>query len=93
MSWIRISSSWHGRMRGLLLEEVIRRGRAYLDAGANILYVAAFQSRDEIKQVSSALKDRLRFLSGSFAIKPPLTQKEMKEFGICMATSNLRPCT
>ncbi len=74
------------------LEEVIRRGKAYLDAGADILYVAALQSRDEIKQVREALKGRLRFLSGSWlAIKPSLTQKEMQELGICMATCNLRP--
>jgi 2,3-dimethylmalate lyase len=74
------------------LEEVIRRGKAYLEAGTDILYVSALQSRDEIRQVRSALKDRLRFLSGSFlAIKPPLTQKEMQEFGICMASFNLRP--
>jgi 2,3-dimethylmalate lyase len=73
------------------LEEVIRRGKAYLDAGADILYVAALQSRDEIRQVRSALKDRLRFLSGSWsAIKPPLTQEEMQELGICMAHCNLR---
>jgi 2-methylisocitrate lyase-like PEP mutase family enzyme len=74
------------------LEEVIRRGKAYLDAGVDILHVAALQSRDEIRQVRSALKDCLRFLSGNWlAIKPPLTQKEMEELGICWATCNLRP--
>ena len=74
------------------LDEVIRRGKAYLEIGADILYVAALQSREEIRQVRSALKDRLRFLSGSWlAIDPPLTQKEMEELGICMATCNLRP--
>jgi 2-methylisocitrate lyase-like PEP mutase family enzyme len=73
------------------VEEVIRRGKAYLDAGADILYVAAFQSRDEIRQIRSALKDRLHFLSGSFAIQPPLSSEEMQELGICMATTNLRP--
>ena len=74
------------------LEEVIRRGKAYLDEGVDIFYVSAFQSRDEIRQVRSALKDRLRFLSGSWlAINPPLTQKEMEDLGICWATINLRP--
>ena len=74
------------------LEEVIRRGSAYLDAGADVFYVAGLQSRDEIRQVRNALKDCLRFLSGSWsAIKPPLTQEEMQEFGICMAHCNLRP--
>ncbi len=74
------------------LEEVIRRGKAYLDAGADVLYTSALQSRDEIKKVRSALKGRLRYLSGAWlAIKPPLTQKEIKEFGLCMAGFNLRP--
>lgn len=74
------------------VQEVIRRGRAYLEAGADILYVAALQSREEIAQVRSALKDCLRFLSGSFlAIDPPLTSEEMQAFGICMASCNLRP--
>ena len=74
------------------LDEVIRRGKAYLETGVDILYVAALQSREEIRQVRAALKDHLRFLSGSWlAINPPLTQKEMEEFGICMAMCNLRP--
>jgi 2-methylisocitrate lyase-like PEP mutase family enzyme len=73
------------------VEEVIRRGRAYLEAGVDVFYVAGLQSRDEIRQVRSALKDRLRIFSGSWnAIRPPLTQKEIEEFGICMAHLNLR---
>ncbi|MGZ8268458.1 MAG: isocitrate lyase/PEP mutase family protein [Burkholderiales bacterium] len=75
------------------VEEVIRRGCAYLDAGVDVFYVAGLQSRDEIKAVRGALKDRLRLgLSGSWsAIKPPLTQEELQEFGLCMAHCNLRP--
>jgi hypothetical protein len=75
-----------------VFDEVIHRGKAYLDAGADILYAAALQSRDEITQLRNALKGRLRFLSGSWlAIKPPLTQPEMEEFGICLSMCNLRP--
>jgi len=33
------------------LDEVIRRGKAYLETGADILYVAALQSREEISGV------------------------------------------
>jgi 2-methylisocitrate lyase-like PEP mutase family enzyme len=74
------------------LEEVIRRGKAYLDAGSDILFLSGLQSRDEIKQVRSALKDRLRLLSGSFlAIQPPLTQKEIEEFSICLVGYVIRP--
>jgi 2-methylisocitrate lyase-like PEP mutase family enzyme len=74
------------------LAEVIRRGSAYLDAGVDVLYVAGLQSRDELRELRSALKDRLRYLSGSWsAITPPLTQQEMRDFDICMAHFQLRP--
>jgi 2-methylisocitrate lyase-like PEP mutase family enzyme len=67
------------------LEEAIRRGRAYLDAGVDILYVEALQSRDEIKQVRDTLKDCWLYCSTQ-AITPPLTQKEMQDLGLCMAS-------
>ena len=66
------------------LEEVIRRGKAYLDAGVDILYVEALQSREEIRQVRQALKGCLLYASTQ-AIQPPLTETEMKELGLCMA--------
>lgn len=65
------------------IEDVIRRGRAYLEAGADIFYAEAMQSRDEIRQVRKALPDCWLFCT-PFAIKPPLTQKEMEELGLCM---------
>jgi len=65
------------------LEEVIRRGKAYLDAGVDILYCEALQSRDEIKQVRKALKDCLLAVT-PWAIKPLLTQQETKDLGLCM---------
>jgi 2-methylisocitrate lyase-like PEP mutase family enzyme len=65
------------------LEEVIRRGEAYLGAGVDIFFAEALQSRDEIRQVRKALKDCLLFCT-PFAIKPPITQKEMDELGLCM---------
>ena len=49
------------------LEEVIRRGKAYLDAGADILYVAALQSRDEIKQVRERFERPSAFSIGVLA--------------------------
>jgi 2-methylisocitrate lyase-like PEP mutase family enzyme len=60
------------------LEEVIRRGKAYLEAGVDVLYVEALQSREEIKKVRKTFKNNfLRITSRS--IEPPLTQQEMKE--------------
>jgi len=67
------------------LDEAIRRGKAYLDAGVDIIYVEALQSRDEIKQVRNALKDCWLYCSTQ-AITPPLTQQEMQELGLCMAS-------
>ena len=32
-------------------EEVVRRGRAYLEAGADVLYVEALQNRDEVREI------------------------------------------
>jgi 2-methylisocitrate lyase-like PEP mutase family enzyme len=59
------------------LEEVIRRGKAYLEAGVDVLYVEALQSREEIKKVRKTFKNNyLRITSRS--IEPPLTQQEMQ---------------
>jgi 2-methylisocitrate lyase-like PEP mutase family enzyme len=63
------------------LEEAIRRGKAYLGAGADILYVEALQSREEIQKVRDAFKDsHLRVTARN--IDPPLTQEEMEAFGL-----------
>lgn len=63
--------------------EVIRRGKAYLGAGADIFHAEALQSRDEIRQVRSALKDCFLRVTTD-AIKPPLNEKEMQKLGLCM---------
>jgi 2-methylisocitrate lyase-like PEP mutase family enzyme len=65
------------------LEEVVRRAKAYVEAGVDILYAEALQSREEIKEVRSAVKDCLLQVT-SQAIDPPLTAEEFKEFGLCM---------
>ncbi|MDI7260466.1 MAG: isocitrate lyase/PEP mutase family protein [Thermodesulfobacteriota bacterium] len=70
------------------LEEVIRRGKAYLEAGVDIFYPEALQSREEIKQVRDALKDCLLYASTQ-AIRPPLTEQDYKELGLCMAISHV----
>jgi 2,3-dimethylmalate lyase len=70
------------------LEEVIRRGKAYLDAGVDIFYPEALQSREEIKQVRDALKGCLMYV-GFKAIRPPLTQQECKDLGFCMTSCHI----
>lgn len=65
------------------LEEVIRRGKAYLDAGVDVLYAEALQSREEIRQVRRALNNC--WLYGmTYAIQPPPIEQELEELGFCM---------
>lgn len=74
------------------LEEVIRRGRAYLSAGVDVFYAEALLSRDEIRNVSEALRKDLEgrwFKVTSKMIKPPLSQKERQEFQLCMPSCHI----
>jgi 2-methylisocitrate lyase-like PEP mutase family enzyme len=66
------------------LEEAIRRGKAYLDAGVDILYVEALQSIDEIKEVRKAMGDSLLMVTTQH-IRTPLTEEAMIELGLCMS--------
>ena len=62
--------------------EVMRRSKAYLDAGADILYVSALQSRDELRAVREAFPNVLLECL-PLALEPGLTQKEIQEFQLC----------
>lgn len=72
------------------LEEAIRRGKAYVEAGVDILYVEALQSREEIKAVRGAIPDVLMMATG-FAIHPALKDEEIKELGLCMSGWHIGP--
>ncbi len=65
------------------VEEVIRRGKAYLEAGVDIFYAEALQSREEIRAVRAALPDCL-LIATQYAIKPPLSRQEMIDLGLSM---------
>jgi 2-methylisocitrate lyase-like PEP mutase family enzyme len=66
------------------LEEAIRRGKAYLEAGVDILYVEALQSLEEIKAVRRAIGDALLMVTTQH-VKMPLSEEGYKELGLCMA--------
>lgn len=66
------------------MDEVLKRGRAYLDAGIDVLYVEALQSREEIRIVREAFPDALLKVT-PYAINPPITTAEMEEFRLCTA--------
>jgi len=70
------------------LDEAIRRAKAYVEAGVDMIYVEALRSRDEIKQVRKALGNCWLKITES-GITPPLTLKEMKELGLCSVSCHV----
>jgi 2-methylisocitrate lyase-like PEP mutase family enzyme len=64
------------------MDEVMRRGEAYLNAGVDILYVEALQSREEMWAVRRAFPNALLKMT-PWAIEPPITTEEMRELGVC----------
>jgi 2,3-dimethylmalate lyase len=70
------------------LDEVVERGKAYLEAGIDIFYAEALQSRDEIRHVRAALPGCL-FMVIPYSMNPPLTRKEIAELGLCLASAHI----
>ncbi|MFC1941453.1 oxaloacetate decarboxylase [Chloroflexota bacterium] len=67
------------------LEEVIRRAKAYKEeAGVDMLYVEALQSREEIKKVRAAVAGPLTVSTAAFKPEPSL--EELQELGLCMTS-------
>ncbi|MCC7274951.1 MAG: isocitrate lyase/PEP mutase family protein, partial [Alphaproteobacteria bacterium] len=64
------------------MDEVLKRGKAYLDAGVDVLYVEALQSREEVKAVREAFPDAMLKIT-PYAINPPLSTQEIRDFGVC----------
>jgi 2-methylisocitrate lyase-like PEP mutase family enzyme len=62
-------------------DEVVRRCRAYLDAGVDVLYAEALQNRDEVREIRRLFPSCPMTVS----IRPLLTDLEMREFRICTA--------
>jgi len=63
------------------MDEVMRRGEAYLKAGIDVLYVEALQSREEMWAVRRAFPDAMLKMT-PWAIDPPITTEEMRELGV-----------
>jgi 2-methylisocitrate lyase-like PEP mutase family enzyme len=61
------------------MDEVLRRGEAYLRAGVDVLYVEALQSREEIRRVRETFPDALLKIT-PWAINPAITEAEMREY-------------
>ncbi len=64
------------------LEEAIRRGRLYRDAGADVVFVEAPRSVDELKEVAAAIPDAPLFANMIEGGKTPLlSSAELRELG------------
>ena len=64
------------------LEEAIRRGRLYRDAGADVVFVEAPRSLDELREVARAIPDAPLFANMIEGGKTPLlTSAELRELG------------
>ncbi|MBI5287627.1 MAG: oxaloacetate decarboxylase [Chloroflexi bacterium] len=67
------------------LEEAIRRGRLYRDAGADVVFVEAPQSLDELRAVKAAIPNVPLFANMIEGGKTPLlTYRELQELGYKM---------
>jgi len=64
------------------LEEAIRRAKAYQETGADIIYVEAVPSRQEIKEIRRNVKGPLA--CSAWDIKPYPTLQELEDLGLCM---------
>jgi methylisocitrate lyase len=64
------------------LDEAIRRGRSYLDAGADVLFIEAPESVEELREISSAFPDDWLFANMVEGGKTPyLSAEELEDLG------------
>jgi methylisocitrate lyase len=67
------------------LEEAIRRGKLYRDAGADVVFVEAPRSVDELKAIAAAIPDAPLFANMIEGGKTPLlSSKELQALGFKM---------
>ena len=72
---------------GLGLDEAIRRGKAFAEAGADIVFIESPESEDEFRRVGEALKGKAWLLANMVPTgKSPVVSKEKLEaFGFSIA--------
>ncbi|NPV71978.1 MAG: oxaloacetate decarboxylase [Firmicutes bacterium] len=67
------------------LDDAIRRAKVYLDAGADVIFVEAPQSRDELARVAREVKAPLMANMIEHGKTPLLTTRELEDLGYKMA--------
>ncbi|MBR46419.1 MAG: carboxyvinyl-carboxyphosphonate phosphorylmutase [Rhodospirillaceae bacterium] len=70
---------------GLGLDEAIRRGHAFAQAGADIIFVEAPESLDELKAVGAAFDKPVLANMADGGHTPILSAKELQEIGFSLA--------
>jgi 2-methylisocitrate lyase-like PEP mutase family enzyme len=72
---------------GLGLEEAIRRGMAFAEAGADIVFVESPESEDEFRRVGEALKGKAWLLANMVPTgrSPVVSAKNLKAYGFSIA--------
>ena len=66
------------------LDEAIRRGRLYLDAGADVIFVESPESYEEVKKIASEIKGPVLFNIVEGGRSPFLSRQELEEAGVKM---------
>ena len=66
------------------LDEAIRRGRLYLDEGADVIFVESPESYEEVKKIASEIKGPVLFNNVEGGRSPFLSRQELEEAGVKM---------
>ena len=66
------------------MDEAIRRGRLYLDAGADVIFVESPESYEEVKKIASEIKGPVLFNNVEGGRSPFLSRQELEEAGVKM---------
>ena len=66
------------------LDEAIRRGRLYLDAGADVIFVESPESYEEVKKIASEIKGPVLFNNVEGGRSPFLSRQELEKAGVKM---------
>jgi PEP phosphonomutase and related enzymes len=68
------------------IEETIRRCKAYREAGADVIYIEAPQTREEIAAVRAAVDGPMS--CSVHALKPLPSLQDLQDLGMCMTMGN-----
>lgn len=74
-----------GTPRGEVLDEVVRRGRAFLAAGAPVVFVPGLVDREEIRQVADALGPQKLSVISVPGVSLPA--RELQELGVARVST------